>query len=97
MRVIFLTLTFAPEPGALRGLPLAKWLATRGYDVKILTAFPNYPRGRVYPGYRIRPWQWEVMDNIRVLRVPIYPSHDTSAIRRILTYLSFAFAATTIG
>ena len=47
MRVIFLTLTFAPEPGALRGLPLAKWLATRGYDVKILTAFPNYPRGRV--------------------------------------------------
>jgi len=97
MRVIFLTLTFAPEPGALRGLPLAKWLATRGYDVKILTAFPNYPRGRVYPGYRIRPWQWEVMDNIRVLRVPIYPSHDTSAIRRILTYLSFAFAAATIG
>jgi glycosyltransferase involved in cell wall biosynthesis len=97
MRVIFLTITFDPEPGALRGLPLAKWLAARGYDIKVLTAFPQYPEGRIYPGYRVRPWQREVMDSIPVLRVPIYPSHDTSAARRICTYLSFALASSTVG
>ena len=97
MRVIFLTITFDPEPGALRGLPLAKWLAARGYDIKVLTAFPQYPEGRIYPGYRVRLWQREVMDGIPVLRVPIYPSHDTSAVRRIGTYLSFALASSTIG
>jgi glycosyltransferase involved in cell wall biosynthesis len=39
----------------------------------------------------------ETVDGISILRVPIYPSHDTSAMRRILTYLSFAFFASTIG
>lgn len=97
MRVIFLTITFYPEPGAIHGLPLAKHLAKKGYDIKVLTSFPQWPIGKIYPGYRMRPWQWETIDGIPVLRVPIYPSHDTSAIRRILTYLSFAFTASTIG
>jgi colanic acid biosynthesis glycosyl transferase WcaI len=97
IRVIFLTMTFDPEPGMLRGLPLARWLAARGYEVKVLTGFPNYPGGRVYDGYRIRPWQREVIDGIPVLRVPIYPSHDTRALRRIATYTSFALSAATVG
>src|SRR5215831_15734998 len=97
MRVIFISLYFDPEPGQLRGLPLAKWLAARGYEIKVLTDFPHYPGGRIYPGYKLKFWQWEVMDGIRVLRVPVYPSHDTSAIRRILTYISFALSAATIG
>lgn len=96
MRVIFLTITFHPEP-AIHGLPLAKCLAARGHDIKVLTTFPQYPIGRVYPGYRMRLWQWETIDGIRILRVPIYPSHDNSAARRILTYLSFALTASTIG
>jgi glycosyltransferase involved in cell wall biosynthesis len=97
MRIVFLTITFFPEPGAIHGLPLAKQLAARGYDIKVLTSFPQYPIGRIYPGYRTRPYQWEIIDGIRILRVPIYPSHDNSAIRRIFTYLSFAFASSIIG
>ena len=45
----------------------------------------------------MQPWQWETIEGIPILRVPIYPSHDTSAVRRMLTYLSFAFAASSIG
>jgi len=96
MKIIFLTITFHPEP-AIHGLPLAKCLAARGHEIKVLTAFPQYPIGRIYPGYRVRLWQWETIDGIRVLRVPVYPSHDNSAMRRMLTYLSFAFAAATVG
>jgi colanic acid biosynthesis glycosyl transferase WcaI len=97
MRVIFLTITFYPEPSAIHGLPLAKHLASKGYDIKVLTSFPQYPIGKIYPGYRLRPWQRETVEGIPVLRVPIYPSHDDSAIKRIITYLSFAFFASTIG
>ena len=97
IRVIFVTITFDPEPGALRGLPLAKWLAKRGYEVKVLTAYPQYPGGKLYPKYKMRPWMRETMDGISVLRVPIYPSHDTNPIRRIWTYISFMLAASTIG
>lgn len=97
LRVIFLTITYDPEPGALRGLPLAKWLAARGYEIKVLTAFPQYPAGKLYPGYRMRPWQRETIDGIPILRVPIYPSHDSNALRRVWTYLSFMLSSATIG
>lgn len=97
MRAIFLTITFYPEPNAIHGLPLAKHLAKKGYEIKVLTSFPQYPIGKIYPGYKMRLWQWETVEGIPVLRVPIYPSHDTNAIKRIFTYLSFAFTASTIG
>jgi glycosyltransferase involved in cell wall biosynthesis len=97
MRTLFLTQWFDPEPGAIRGLPLARWLRSRGHDVRVLTGVPNYPGGRVYPGYRIRLWQREVMDGVPVLRVPLYPSHDASALGRVTNYGSFSFAAATLG
>ena len=91
-----LTQWFDPEP-MFKGLAFAKALRERGHEVEILTGFPNYPGGKVYPGYRIRPFLREVMEGIPVLRVPLYPSHDTSAIRRIANYATFALSAATIG
>ncbi|HET7459704.1 MAG TPA: glycosyltransferase, partial [Longimicrobium sp.] len=98
VRVLFLTITFQPEPGTMHGLPLATWLRDRrGYEVEVLTAIPWYPLGRFYPGYRFRWFQREVMDGVNVMRVPLYPSHDTSAARRIWTYVSFMLAAIFLG
>jgi putative colanic acid biosynthesis glycosyltransferase WcaI len=87
-----LTQWFSPEPN-FKGLPFARELVRRGHEVQVLTGFPNYPGGKVYEGYRIRPLQREVIDGISVIRVPLYPSHDSSSIRRILNYVSFAVSA----
>ena len=97
MRTIFLTQWFDPEPGAIRGLPLARWLTGHGHDVRVLTGVPNYPGGRVYQGYRMRLWQREVMDGVPVLRVPLYPSHDGSSLGRVANYASFSLSAATLG
>lgn len=91
-----LTQWFDPEP-TFKGLAFAKGLRERGHEVEVLTGFPNYPGGKVYKGYRIRPFQREVMAGIPVIRVPLYPSHDTSAIRRGANYATFALSAATIG
>jgi colanic acid biosynthesis glycosyl transferase WcaI len=96
MRILLLTQWFEPEP-TLKGLVFVRELAARGHDVEVLTGFPNYPGGEVYPGYRIRHWQQERIDGIRVLRVALYPSHDKSGFRRALNYASFAFSAAVIG
>jgi lipopolysaccharide/colanic/teichoic acid biosynthesis glycosyltransferase/glycosyltransferase involved in cell wall biosynthesis len=97
LRVIFLSISYHPEPGAQHGLPLARWIADQGHEVKVLTCFPQYPLGRIYDGYRQRWRQWENVEGIPTLRVPIYPSHDTNALRRMVTYFSFMFTATLIG
>lgn len=89
MRILLLTQWFQPEP-QFKGLPLAKALIERGHEVEVLTGFPNYPGGRLYPGYRIRPVQRETMAGVRVTRAALYPSHDRSAFKRILNYASFA-------
>ncbi len=96
MRILFLTQWFDPEP-TFKGLAFARELVRRGHEVEVLTGFPNYPGGRVYPGYRIRSRQREVVDGIRITRVALYPSHDRSAVGRVANYLSFAISAATIG
>jgi colanic acid biosynthesis glycosyl transferase WcaI len=97
LRTLFVTQWFDPEPGAMRGLPLATWLMEHGHDVEVLTGFPNYPGGRIYDGYRQRIRRREMMDGVPVVRVPLYPSHDANAVRRIANYTSFALSAATIG
>jgi glycosyltransferase involved in cell wall biosynthesis len=96
MRILLLTQWFDPEP-TFKGLYFARALADAGHEVEVLTGFPNYPKGKVYKGYKIRPWQREVIDGITVNRVALYPGHDRSPVRRILNYSSFGFSAATIG
>lgn len=96
MRILLLTQWFQPEP-FFKGLPFAKALRDRGHDVEVLTGFPNYPGGKLYPPYRIRFYQREVMDGIRINRVALYPSHDKSAVHRILNYISFSLSALLFG
>lgn len=97
MRLVIVAMTFDPEPGALRGLPLARELSARGHRVRVITGFPQYPLGRTYPGYRQTWRRWERFGDVEVLRLPIYPSHDQSAVRRSATYLSFGATALFLG
>jgi lipopolysaccharide/colanic/teichoic acid biosynthesis glycosyltransferase/glycosyltransferase involved in cell wall biosynthesis len=96
MNILLLSQWFEPEP-TFKGLLFARELAARGHKVEVLTGFPNYPGGKIYPGYRICPWVREKLDGIDVLRVALYPSHDNSGLHRILNYASFAFSAAVIG
>ncbi|MEF1162014.1 glycosyltransferase family 4 protein, partial [Vibrio parahaemolyticus] len=96
MKILLLTQWFEPEP-TFKGLLFAQELRRQGHEVEILTGFPNYPGGKVYDGYKILPYQKEVLDGFTIHRALLYPSHDSSAIKRILNYLSFSVSSTIIG
>ncbi len=91
-----LTQYFQPEPN-FKGLPLAKAFRDRGHQVQVLTGFPNYPGGKLYNGYKLRLWRLEEMDGIKIIRVPLFPSHNRNGVLRILNYLSFGIAACILG
>lgn len=94
MRINFVTQWYPPEPAGPAYAP-AVGLTQRGHDVHVLTGFPNYPSGQLYDGYSLRPHTVERgADGITVHRVPLYPSHDASALKRMGNYLSFAASAT---
>ncbi len=96
MRILLLSQWFAPEPAA-RANALAEELSAKGHSVTVLTGFPNYPQGRLYPGFKMRPWSWEDHGKFRVLRLALYPDHSRSPIKRSLNYLSFWASAMALG
>ncbi|RYC11527.1 glycosyltransferase family 4 protein [Nocardioides zhouii] len=98
MRIAFLTQWFDPETGsaAIPGA-IARALKDRGHDVTVITGYPNYPTGRLHDGYRVKLLQRERLRGLRVFRVPLYPSHDSSPVRRALNFLSFMASASSLG
>lgn len=92
LRVILLTQWFDPEP-QIKGLLFARRLTELGFEIEVVTGFPNYPGGKLYPGYRIRRLQREEIEGVAITRLPLYPSHDRSKIRRALNYVSFMLSA----
>ena len=95
-RVLLLTQWFDPEP-TFKGLVFARELVRQGFDVEVVTGFPSYPGGKVYPGYKICWIQRECIDGVQITRLPLYPNHDQSAIKRVLNYASFAASALFYG
>ena len=91
-RILVLSIYHDPEPIPKTG-ELARELRRRGHDVTVVTAFPHYPSGRLYAGYRLAPWRWEMREGVRVLRTFIYPYHGRSAALRILNYLSWMLSS----
>jgi glycosyltransferase involved in cell wall biosynthesis len=96
MRVLLVTQWYPPEPQKVVS-DIAECIQAAGHSVTVLTGFPNYPAGKLYPGYRIRLWQREELNGVPVIRVPLYPNHSTSAIQRTLNFVSFAASLLVLG
>src|SRR2546425_3363957 len=96
MRILIVSIYYKPEP-VPKPHELAEGLARRGHQVTVLTGFPNYPVGRFYPGHSPRLWRKEIVNGVRVIRVPIYPDHSAHAVLRAAHYVTFFVSALVLG
>lgn len=83
--IVIISASFPPEKGAAptRVYNLARMLQLAGCRVEVITAMPNYPTGRIFPGYRGRLHHSEITDGIHVHRTWIYPSNSKNIFKRI--------------
>jgi glycosyltransferase involved in cell wall biosynthesis len=97
MRLGILTQYYPPEMGApqVRLSNLASRFVERGHEVFVLTAMPNYPRGRIYPGYG-GLFRREKSDGVSIIRSGIYPATGLGK-ARLLNYFSFVFSSALVG
>lgn len=95
MKILFITDNFPPEVNApaTRTYEHCKHWVEAGEEVTVITCAPNFPRGKVFEGYRNKLYQREMIDGIKVVRVWSYMSANEGFAKRILDYLSFAFMA----
>ncbi len=71
---------------------LGEKLIDLGWEVEALTALPNYPTGKIFPGYSKWRTKVETVGRIRTARVPLFAA-KRGFLRRLLSYLSFAASA----
>jgi glycosyltransferase involved in cell wall biosynthesis len=96
MHILFLTDNFPPEvnaPASRTFEHCREWVKL-GEQVTVITCAPNFPKGNVFLGYQNRPWQVEMLEGIRVIRVWSYITANEGFVRRSLDYMSFMASAT---
>lgn len=99
MRILFLSDNFPPEVNApaSRTFDHCREWVKQGHQVTVITCAPNFPQGKVYPGYKNRLWQEEEMEGIRVIRVWTYIVPNKGFFKRTLDYISFSITAFLAG
>ena len=90
---------FLPEniAGAFRAKETTAAWSKRGHQVTVLTGYPNYPTGKLFPGYSLSFLSEDKSfseEGIRVLRSKLSIKDNTSFLHRVWNALSFFFYGT---
>ena len=91
MRVLLITDNFPPESNApaLRCWDHGRVWASEGAEVEIVTCAPNFPEGRVYPGYLNEWFSREQMEGMSVVRLKTFMAPNRGFFLRTLDHFSF--------
>ncbi len=94
-KVLLLTQYFPPEIGApqARLSEMANYLKDFGWEIEVLTSFPNYPTGKIFNGYRGKKYLKENINGLDIFRTFIIPTKSASIIKRLICYFSFVFSS----
>lgn len=95
MRILLYGLNYPPD---LIGVAkytgeMAVWLAAQGDSVRVVTAPPYYPEGRVKGGYSAWRFRRETLEGVPVLRCPLWVRPALEGARRVFHLLSFALTS----
>ncbi|MEP3837371.1 MAG: glycosyltransferase family 4 protein [Algibacter sp.] len=92
--LLIITNYFPPETGAAsnRIFHLSEGLQKHNFKVSVLTPLPNYPKGRVFDGYRGRFKQTSIENGITIHRLWIYASNSKNKLLRLIAMLSYSIS-----
>jgi colanic acid biosynthesis glycosyl transferase WcaI len=76
---------------------LAVDLKQSGHEVLVLTSFPSYPAGVIFPSYRHRIFAREQIDGITVLRTYTFGTTSKSFWPRVLSFGAFCVSSALQG
>ena len=94
-KILICTNHFYPE--TFRVNDIAFHLAEKGYDVTVLTAIPDYPKGKYYDGYGVFRRRKETVQGVKVIRGFIIPRGKGGAFRIVFNYFSFFISSILIS
>jgi glycosyltransferase involved in cell wall biosynthesis len=94
VRILVVTQYFWPENFRINDL--VSEFCGLDHEVTILTGYPNYPFGVVFPEFRLNPSAYAKFESAKLIRVPVI-SRGKGGLRLMLNYASFVISATVCG
>jgi colanic acid biosynthesis glycosyl transferase WcaI len=94
MRILVVTQYFWPENFRINDLVIE--FCRLDHEVTVLTGYPNYPSGVVFPEFRLNPSFFTKFKTANIVRVPVI-SRGKGRLKLILNYVSFVASATILG
>jgi glycosyltransferase involved in cell wall biosynthesis len=91
-RLFYIAQYFTPEP-YLKDINFIKDLKKKGWDIVVITGYPNYPKGEIYTDYKNKLFEIEIIEEIKVIRTYTYANHSLNIYKRVLNYLCFGVFA----
>jgi glycosyltransferase involved in cell wall biosynthesis len=91
MKLCIFTNHFYPEDFKVNDIAFE--FAKKGCDITVITAIPDYPQGKYYQGYSLFKRRKEIVNNVKVIRLPIVPRGKGKSINLILNYVSYFISA----
>lgn len=87
--ILVITQYFYPETFRINDM-CQEWVK-RGYKVTVVTGIPNYPMGKIFPGYGFTKKRRENWSGVDIVRIPLIP-RGSSSIGMVANYLSFVIS-----
>jgi len=95
VKILLYGINFSPELvgiGKYTG-EMAAWLASKGHEVRVVTAPPYYPEWKIGAEYAGKGYCREMLDEVQVLRCPLYVPSRATGLKRIVHLASFALSS----
>ena len=98
-KVLIVSFYYTPEIGAAASRigNMAEGLQRQGLSVDVLTCLPNYPRGRIFEGYRGCYSKKETINDINIYRYWTYATVARTPLARLLGMAFFILAMWVFG
>lgn len=90
MKILVICQYYYPEPFRISNI--CEELVKLGNIVTVITGYPNYPMGEIYPEYRNRQKKVEIINGVKVYRCYTI-GRKKGKVRRVLNYYSFVYSS----
>lgn len=95
LRILVYGINYSPELtgiGKFTG-EMVEWLASRGHEVRVVTAPPYYPAWKIDDRYSPTRYTTETLAGAKVYRCPLWVPQKHDGFRRVAHLLSFALSS----
>lgn len=93
MKILIITPYFYPENFRINDFAFK--MSKRGHNLAVLTGMPNYPEGKFFGQFKI--FKKQIINNVEIYRVPIFPRGNSNKINLFINYLSFLISGIIFG